>query len=61
MPKTAPFEAHYRRDDDWRDTGFIESVWAQTLSKTLEEADEIEPLHVGYGQGTFVVVKANRP
>ena len=44
-----------------RDTGFTEPVWAQTLSKILEETDEIEPLHVGYGQGTLVVVKANQP
>ena len=43
------------------DTGFTESVWLQTLSKTLEETGEIEPLHAGYGQGAFVVVKANRP
>ena len=43
------------------DTGFTEPVWVQTLSKTLEETDEIEPLHAGYGQGAFVVVKVNRP
>ena len=44
-----------------RDTGFTEPVWVQTLSKTLDETREIEPLGVGYGQGAFVVVKANRP
>ena len=44
-----------------RDTGFTKPVWVQTLSKTLEETDEIEPLCAGYGQGAFVVVKANRP
>jgi ubiquinone/menaquinone biosynthesis C-methylase UbiE len=43
-----------------RDTGFTEPVWVQTLSKTLNETEEIEPLRVGYGQGAFVVVKANR-
>ena len=43
------------------DTGFTKPVWVQTLSKTLEETDEIEPLRSGYGQGAFVVVKANRP
>lgn len=43
-----------------RDTGFTESVWVQTLSKPLEEAQEIEPLHAGRGQGAFVVVKARR-
>ncbi len=44
-----------------RDTGFTEPVWVQTLSKTLEETDEIESLRAGYGQGAFVAVKANRP
>jgi len=40
--------------------GFTEPVWVQTLSKTLDETREIEPLRVGYGQGAFVVVKACR-
>ena len=43
------------------DTGFTKPVWVQTLSKTLQETDEIEPLCTGHGQGAFVVVKANRP
>ena len=43
-----------------RDTGFTEPVWVQTLSKTLDETREIEPLCAGYGQGAFVVVKAKR-
>ena len=44
-----------------RDTGFTEPAWVQTLSKALEETDEIESLRAGYGQGAFVAVKANRP
>ena len=43
------------------DTGFTVPVWVQTLSKTLEETGEIEPLRAGHGQGAFVVVKATRP
>ena len=43
------------------DTGFMKPVWVQTLSKMLDETHEIEPLREGYGQGAFVVVKANRP
>ena len=43
-----------------RDTGFTKPVWVQTLSKTLDETREIEPLRAGYGQGAFVVVKACR-
>ena len=44
-----------------RETGFTEPVWVQTLSETLEEIREIEPLRTGYGHGAFVAVKANRP
>lgn len=43
------------------DTGFTEPVWVQTLSKSLEATHEIEPLHPGYGNGAFVVVRAQRP
>ena len=43
-----------------RDTGFIETVWVQTLSKTLDEIGEVEPLRAGRGQGAFVVVKVRR-
>ncbi len=43
-----------------RDTGFTELFWVQTLSKTLDETREIEPLRAGYGQGAFVAVKARR-
>ena len=43
------------------DTGFIEPVWVQTLSKTLDEINDIEPLRAGHGQGAFVTVKAYRP
>jgi len=44
-----------------KDTGFIDPVWVQTLSKTLDETNDIEPLCAGYGQGAFVTVKVNRP
>ena len=43
------------------DTGFTETVWVQTLSKTLDEINDIEALRAGYGEGAFVVVKSNRP
>jgi SAM-dependent methyltransferase len=57
----ATFFSAYEVERLLRDTGFTEQVWLQTLSKTLDETREIEPLRVGYGQGAFVVVKANRP
>ena len=42
------------------DTGFSGPVWVQTLSKSLDEIREIEPLRAGRGQGAFVVVSARR-
>jgi ubiquinone/menaquinone biosynthesis C-methylase UbiE len=42
------------------DIGFTELVWVQTLSKTVDETREVEPLRAGRGQGAFVVVKARR-
>ena len=44
-----------------RDAGYTEPAWVQTLSKRLDETNEIEPLRAGYGQGAFVVVKVKRP
>ena len=44
-----------------RNSGFVEPVWVQTLSKPLKEIREVEPLQSGYGQGGFVVVAAIRP
>jgi SAM-dependent methyltransferase len=43
-----------------RASGFVEPVWVQTLSKPLAETREIEPLHAGYGQAAFVVVRVTR-
>ncbi len=43
-----------------RDTGFTEPVWVQTLSKTLDETREVEPLRAGRDQGAFVVVKVRQ-
>lgn len=38
--------------------GFTEPLWVQSLSKRLDETNDIEPLCAGYGQGAFVVVRA---
>jgi SAM-dependent methyltransferase len=43
-----------------REACFAGPVWAQTLSKSLEETRETEPLRAARGQGAFVVVKASR-
>jgi len=42
------------------DTGFADQTWAQTLSKPLNEIQEIEPIRAGRGQGAFVAVRASR-
>jgi SAM-dependent methyltransferase len=41
--------------------GFVDQAWGQTLSKPLNENQNMEPMSVGHGQGAFVVVKATRP
>ena len=40
------------------DRGFVDTAWRQTLSKPLNEIQEIEPLCDGHGHGGFVVVRA---
>ncbi len=39
--------------------GFRIDAWAQTLTGPLPEAQEIEPLRAGLGQGAFAVVAAS--
>ena len=41
-------------------TGFVEPVWVQTLSKAPDETNAIEPLRAGYGKAAFITVKAFR-
>jgi SAM-dependent methyltransferase len=41
------------------DSGFQARTWVQTLHRPLLEVDEIEAVRPGYGDGAFVVVRAN--
>lgn len=41
-----------------KDAGFVIEAWGQTLSQTLPEIHEIEPLRPGHGECGFVVVAA---
>jgi SAM-dependent methyltransferase len=41
-------------------TGFANPTWAQTLFKPLDQIREIEPLRAGYGDGSFVVIRATK-
>ncbi|HYW90844.1 MAG TPA: class I SAM-dependent methyltransferase [Gammaproteobacteria bacterium] len=46
------------------DAGFVRPVWVQTLARSLEQTErtgEIEPIHAGYGQNAFVVVRTRCP
>jgi len=43
-----------------RDNGFRGMDWGQTLTRTLAETSEIEPLTAGHGDGAFVVAAAVR-
>ena len=40
------------------DAGFADQAWGQTVSKSLNEIQEIEPLHEGRGHGGFLVVRS---
>jgi len=39
------------------DAGFTNFTFVETIFHDLDEISEIEPLHEGYGEGSFVVVK----
>ena len=43
-----------------REQGFVDQTWGQTLSKPLNEIQEIEPFREGRGECGFVVVAAAR-
>jgi hypothetical protein len=43
-----------------KDAGFVDLVWSQTLTKPLNEINEIEAPCSGHGAGGFVVVKATK-
>jgi len=40
--------------------GFSEQLWVQTLFRPLDKIQAIEPLRMGSGDGSFVVVRASR-
>ncbi|MEJ2724664.1 MAG: methyltransferase domain-containing protein [Deltaproteobacteria bacterium] len=42
------------------EAGFSQQVWGQTLTKPLDEIQEIEAFRSGRGQGSFLVVRATR-
>ncbi len=42
-------------------TGFIDLKFAQTIFHRLSEIENLEPIKMGYGEGSFVVVKALKP
>jgi SAM-dependent methyltransferase len=46
---------HYLRKTGFRDFGF-----SQTIFRPLQEITDIEPIKDGYGEGSFVVVKARK-
>ena len=42
-------------------TGFINLKFTQTIFRRLSEIKNLEPIKTGYGEGSFVVVKAFKP
>lgn len=43
------------------DASFSEPVWIQTLTKPLEQIQDIEPGRAGFGDSAFIVVRVTRP
>lgn len=44
-----------------RSTGFTDSQFTQTIFRPLEEITTPEPVKPGYGDGSFVVIRAMKP
>lgn len=42
-------------------SGFRDFSFSQTIFRPLSEIDSIEPIKEGYGEGSFVIIKAVRP
>ena len=42
-------------------TGFLDLYFIQTVSKGMNKMRRVEPVKVGYGEGSFVAVRARRP
>lgn len=43
------------------DTCFEDAFFVQTVFKSMKEIKEVEPVKPGYGEGSFVVVRARKP
>lgn len=43
-----------------KESGFSEQIWGQTLSPSLNQNHEPEPVRPGSGQGAFLVVRATK-
>ncbi len=67
MAKIEPFEKYASEYDDWfEDNRFVyeselRAVQEQLPIQSLQRIKNIEPIKKGYGEGSFVVVKALKP
>jgi SAM-dependent methyltransferase len=43
-----------------RQSGFIEFSFSQTIFRSLSETDDKEPVKLGYGEGSFVVIRGRK-
>jgi len=59
--KTATFYSVDEVNSYLQKTGFINLKFTQTLFRLLSEIENLEPIKKGYGEGSFVVVKASKP
>ena len=58
--KTATFYSVKKVIYYLKKAGFRSFDFFQTIFHSLEEIDQIEPIKVGYGEGSFIVIKATK-
>lgn len=58
---SAEFYSVFEVEQFLRSTGFADLNFVQTVFKSLNEIRRVEPVRQGYGEGSFVVVRARKP
>jgi ubiquinone/menaquinone biosynthesis C-methylase UbiE len=58
--KQATFYSRGKLVEELKKAGFINPLFLQTLFKTPDEIKEFEPAQPGYGDGSFIVIKASK-
>lgn len=59
--RDAVFYSTARLTDYVKDAGFINLTYSQTLFKPVQEMNGVEKPLIGYGQGSFIVIRGQKP